>query len=88
MGCMGLTHAYGRPLEKYEAIKVIRAAFDMGYTFFDTADNLRVDIKFPAYLDYSVGMFAIHINLHPMSHVEYLIHFLPVRLTFFTYNSE
>ncbi len=38
MGCMGLTHAYGRPLEKYEAIKVIRAAFDMGYTFFDTAE--------------------------------------------------
>ena len=38
MGCMGLTHAYGRPLEKYEAVKVIRAAFDMGYTFFDTAE--------------------------------------------------
>ena len=38
MGCMGLTHAYGRPLEKYEAVKVIRAAVDMGYTFFDTAE--------------------------------------------------
>lgn len=38
MGCMGLTHAYGRPLEKGEAVKVIRAAFDMGYTFFDTAE--------------------------------------------------
>ncbi len=38
MGCMGLTHAYGKPLEKSEAVKVIRAAVDMGYTFFDTAE--------------------------------------------------
>lgn len=38
MGCMGLTHAYGRPLEKSEAANVIRAAVDMGYTFFDTAE--------------------------------------------------
>lgn len=38
MGCMGLTHAYGRPLEREEAVKVIRAAYDTGYTFFDTAE--------------------------------------------------
>lgn len=38
MGCMGLTHAYGKPLEKEEAVKVIRAAVDIGYSFFDTAE--------------------------------------------------
>ncbi len=38
LGCMGLSHAYGRPLEKREAIALIRAAFDRGVTFFDTAE--------------------------------------------------
>jgi aryl-alcohol dehydrogenase-like predicted oxidoreductase len=38
LGCMGLSHAYGRPLEKSEAIALIRAAFDRGVTFFDTAE--------------------------------------------------
>lgn len=38
LGCMGLSHAYGAPLEKAEAIGVIRRAYEMGYTFFDTAE--------------------------------------------------
>lgn len=38
MGCMGLTHASGDPLPDDEAIRVIRAAHEMGYTFFDTAE--------------------------------------------------
>ena len=38
MGCMGLTHASGDPLPDDEAIGVIRAAYEMGYTFFDTAE--------------------------------------------------
>jgi aryl-alcohol dehydrogenase-like predicted oxidoreductase len=38
LGCMGLSHGYGRPLEKGEAIALIRAAFDRGVTFFDTAE--------------------------------------------------
>ena len=38
LGCMGLSHAYGAPLEKEEAIRVIRSAYEMGYTFFDTAE--------------------------------------------------
>lgn len=38
LGCMGLSHAYGAPLEKAEAIRVIRSAYEMGYTFFDTAE--------------------------------------------------
>lgn len=38
MGCMGLTHASGDPLPDDEAIRVIRAAHEMGYTLFDTAE--------------------------------------------------
>lgn len=38
MGCMGLTHASGDPLPDDEAIATIRAAYEAGYTFFDTAE--------------------------------------------------
>lgn len=38
LGCMGLSHAYGPPTEEKEAIRVIEQAWDMGYTFFDTAE--------------------------------------------------
>lgn len=37
-GCMGLSFGYGPATEKSEAIKVIRAAFERGVTFFDTAE--------------------------------------------------
>ncbi len=38
LGCMGLSHAFGTPLEKNEAADKIRQAYEMGYTFFDTAE--------------------------------------------------
>ena len=38
LGCMGLSHGYGQPTEKEQAIALIRAAFDRGMTFFDTAE--------------------------------------------------
>ena len=38
LGCMGFTHAYGAPSDEMEAANAIRAAADMGYTFFDTAE--------------------------------------------------
>lgn len=38
LGCMGLSHGYGPPTEKQQAIALIRAAFDRGVTFFDTAE--------------------------------------------------
>lgn len=38
LGCMGFSHAYGAPTERGEAIQMIRRAFDLGYTFFDTAE--------------------------------------------------
>jgi aryl-alcohol dehydrogenase-like predicted oxidoreductase len=37
-GCMGLTHAYAEKPNKKEAVKVLHAAFEHGYTFFDTAE--------------------------------------------------
>lgn len=39
VGCMGMSHATGTPMDVDEAAKVLRAAVDMGYTFFDTAKN-------------------------------------------------
>ena len=39
LGCMGFSHAYGAPTEWKEAARAIRAAFDMGYTLFDTAET-------------------------------------------------
>lgn len=38
LGCMGFSHASGAPTEKSVAVKTIREAYDMGYTFFDTAE--------------------------------------------------
>lgn len=38
LGCMGITHASGQPMSKQDGIGVIRKAYDMGYTFFDTAE--------------------------------------------------
>jgi aryl-alcohol dehydrogenase-like predicted oxidoreductase len=38
LGCMGLSFGYGPATEKHEAIKLIRAAFERGVTFFDTAE--------------------------------------------------
>jgi aryl-alcohol dehydrogenase-like predicted oxidoreductase len=38
LGCMGLSYGYGPATEKHEAIKLIRRAFEIGVTFFDTAE--------------------------------------------------
>ena len=37
-GCMGLSYAYGPAQERRSAIALIRAAFEAGVTFFDTAE--------------------------------------------------
>ena len=37
-GCMGLSFGYGLPVEKQEGVAIIRAAVDLGVTFFDTAE--------------------------------------------------
>ena len=38
LGCMGLTFGYGPATDKQQSISLIRAAFDKGITFFDTAE--------------------------------------------------
>jgi aryl-alcohol dehydrogenase-like predicted oxidoreductase len=37
-GCMGLDFGYGHALDRAEAIALLRAAFERGVTFFDTAE--------------------------------------------------
>ncbi len=38
LGCMNFAWAYGPPLDRQHAINVIRAAYERGVTFFDTAE--------------------------------------------------
>ena len=38
LGCMGLSFAYGPETNKEDGIKLIRKAFELGVTFFDTAE--------------------------------------------------
>ena len=38
LGCMGLSYGYGPATDTAEAVRLIRAAHDLGVTFFDTAE--------------------------------------------------
>jgi aryl-alcohol dehydrogenase-like predicted oxidoreductase len=38
LGCMNFAWAYGPPTDRQQAIRVIRAAYERGVTFFDTAE--------------------------------------------------
>lgn len=38
LGCMGMSHAYGKPADKKEMMELLAQAVDWGYTFFDTAE--------------------------------------------------
>ena len=38
LGCMGMSHRYGQPMETADAVALIRAAVERGVTFFDTAE--------------------------------------------------
>src|SRR6059036_2948408 len=38
LGCMGMSSGYGPPKDKQEMISLLRAAFERGVTFFDTAE--------------------------------------------------
>ena len=39
LGCMGFSHGYGPAPEHDEAVKLIRTAYELGCTFFDTAEG-------------------------------------------------
>ncbi len=38
LGCMGFSHAYGAPLPEEETIQMLHNAYELDYTFFDTAE--------------------------------------------------
>jgi aryl-alcohol dehydrogenase-like predicted oxidoreductase len=38
LGCMGLSHAYGQPVDRPASVALIRAAVERGVTLFDTAE--------------------------------------------------
>src|SRR6185295_18326211 len=38
LGCMGMSQSYGTPMAVPDGVKLIRAAFERGVTFFDTAE--------------------------------------------------
>ncbi len=38
LGCMGLSYGYGKPTDKKVAIQLIHKAFELGVTFFDSAE--------------------------------------------------
>src|SRR6478735_7631011 len=38
LGCIGISFGYGPPKDKQEMTEVIRAAVEIGVTFFDTAE--------------------------------------------------
>lgn len=38
LGCMGLSFGYGPPVDRQQGVALIRAAVDLGVTFFDTAE--------------------------------------------------
>ena len=44
-GAMGLSHAYGEPVERNDAERIIRSAYEAGYTYFDTAEVYRGTYK-------------------------------------------
>ena len=62
LGCMGFAHAYGAPTDEREAVRLLREAVEMGYTFFDTAVRNRVAIatkfglRFDPKTDYRAAM--------------------------------
>ena len=37
--CIGLSHGYGNPVDPRSGIALIREAFELGVTFFDTAET-------------------------------------------------
>lgn len=44
-GCMGITAFYGSSMEDEDAVKLLQAAYDMGYRHFDSAEVYRSETK-------------------------------------------
>ena len=61
MGCMGFSHGYGAVPPEEESIRLIHKAFDLGCTFFDTAEAYG-----PFVNEELVGKAAKVIRLEPL----------------------
>lgn len=55
MGCMGLSHGYGRVPERAVSIDAIRAAVDFGCNFFDTAEVYGREMFYEGHNEEIVG---------------------------------
>ena len=54
LGCMGFSHAYGAPMERTEAVRLIQQAADMGYTFFLLPSQFTLDGYKAVFADSSI----------------------------------
>ena len=39
LGCMGMSHGNGAPMDERDAVNLLREAVEVGYTYFDTAET-------------------------------------------------
>ncbi len=74
LGCMGFSHAYGPATERKEAVNIIKQAYDMGYTFFDTAEVYGTQDK-PHDNEYIVGEALAPVRNHVQIVSKFGIHF-------------
>lgn len=64
MGCMAFSHGYGKIPEKSYAVECIRAAFDAGCTFFDTAEIYGPNLSEPGHNELIVGEALADVRQH------------------------
>lgn len=64
MGCMGFSHGYGQVPEESYSIDAIRAAYDYGCTFFDTAETYGREMFFPGHNELLLGKAAAPFRSH------------------------
>ena len=62
LGCMGLTFGYGPATSESEAIALIQKAYDLGITFFDTAEAYSQGLN-EQFLGKAVKNFRNHVVL-------------------------
>lgn len=55
MGCMGFSHGYGAVPEESYSIEAIHKAYDLGCTFFDTAESYGTEQFWPGHNEQLVG---------------------------------
>ena len=57
-------------------------------TCLDASYYLSIYTERVAYINHFAGLFFIEVNLEALSHVEYLVHFLPIRIALLVNCSE